>query len=233
MSGHDDSNDDELTPPHQCAPLTIDDQSSGLTDSQRDWHAARFASKVPVVEPREVPTLSALVARTTTPDELEVLRHFRIAGDKTAMAEFLVKVFADLRALRQDFNRKLEGDSSDNEQQAAELRALLERPPNGRVKALQERVDALERSLHKDEVADAKADVADESRLKLLEGNAQFAKRAAQGVIVFLLVTIGAGGIWVGATNEKLNNVIDAVKAVEKKVDGLIRWSQPKDSNTP
>lgn len=214
--------DEESKTPERATPRPVTDQPShpALTDSQRDWFAQRLASGFPVVQTRDTPAPHELLARTTTPDELELLRHLRLAGDKTALAEFAVKTFAELRQLRHDFNRQVESASSDNEAALKELRDLLSRPPNGRTRALEARVDKLE-----------KVDAQAERRLKDIEDDTSFAKRAAQGVIVFLILSIGAAGIWLGIREEKLSNLSDTVKDHDRKLERL-RWSQPKD-NTP
>lgn len=223
----DDDFEDQVTPGRGGTPVpaTVVDVPSGLTDSQRDWFAQRLASQVPVVHTHPTPPPHALLARTTTHDELELLRHFRLAGDSTALAEFAVKLYAELRKIRHDLNAKIESDSSANERDMEALRALLSKPPNGRHAELQKRVESLERV---DTTADA--------RLKHLEGDAKFARRAAQGVIVFVLVSAG-GFLWwfqqraeaAGAEKQRLEYVIDAVKDLDRKVDRLPRWTQPKD----
>jgi len=222
----DDDFEDEVTPERGGGtPVPVVDLPSGLTDSQRDWFAQRLASGVPSVKTHPTPPPHALLARTTTHDELELLRHFRLAGDSTALAEFAVKLYAELRKIRHDLNAKIESDSSQNERDMEALRALLSKPPNGRMAALQDRVASLE-----------KVDTTADARLKQLEGDAKFARRAAQGVIVFVLVSAG-GFLWwfqqraeaAGAERQRLEYVIDAVKDLDRKVDRLPRWTQPKD----
>ena len=215
--------DDEVTPGRDGKPVIVVDLPSGLTDSQRDWFAKRLASGVPSVKTRDTPSPHALLSRTTTHDELEIVRHFKLAGDQVALAEFVAKLMSETRSLRRDLNAKIDSDSSQNEHDMEALRALLSRPPNGRVAALQDRVDKLE-----DASKDADRDA--EHRLKRLEGDASFAKRTAQAVIVFLILAIGGAGVWLGVREERLGNVIDAVKDLDRKVERVTRWPNAKDT---
>jgi hypothetical protein len=212
--------EDQVTPGRGGTPVPslVIDPPSGLTDSQRDWFAKRLASQVPVVKPSPTPSPYGLLSRTTTHDELEILRHFRLGGDQVALAEFVVKLFGELRNVRRDLNEKIESDSSANERDMEALRSLLSKPPNGRVQALQDRIEKLE-----DASRDADRDA--EHRLKRLEGDASFAKRTAQAVIVFLILAIGGAGVWLGIREERLGNVIDAVKELERHS----RWHNAKD----
>jgi len=220
----DDDFEDEVTPGRGGSPVpaTVIDVPSGLTDSQRDWFAKRLASGVPSVQTRETPTPYALLSRTTTHDELEIVRHFKLAGDQVALAEFVAKLMSELRQVRRDLNAKIESDSSQNERDMEALRALLAKPPNGRVAALQDRVDKLE-----DSSRDADKDA--EHRLRKLEGDAAFARRSVQAVIVFLILSIGAAGIWLGSKSQQLESVLDDVKELKQAGRPPIRWPNAKD----
>lgn len=225
--------EDQKTPERGAAAPEHLEHPGGLTESQRHWFAQRLTSGVPVVQPRDTPQPHELLARTTTPDELEILRHFRIAGSRTALEEFVVKLFGEHRQLRRDLNRKIEDDSSDNEAALVELRTLLAKPPNGRVaelkkqvetmeEAIDTRFDALERKLAAEATTDQVEDVKDDHRFKSLEGDARFAKRTAQSVIVFLILSLGAAGIWIGIREQRLETVIETLKDHNTKLDSLL-----------
>lgn len=238
---------DEQPTPDPNAPRLVTDESSGLTESQRDHFAARFASRAPVVQTRDTPRPHVLLARTSTPDEIELVRHLRLAGDKTALAEFAVKMFAEVQALRRDLNAKIEADSSDNQSALEELRALLSRPPNGRVAKLQERVDELERMAATERSTDTVREIKDDHRLKQLEADARFARRVAYSVLAFVFVSAGGLGLWLrgtgvaeGIDKQRLEYAIDAGKdrdrkleEIDRKIDRWFRWPQAAKDITP
>ncbi len=233
--------EDQSTPPHECAPIVIAPEPSqpSLSDSQRDWFAQRLASGIPVVKTRDTPTPGSLIARTTTPDELEILRHFRLAS-RTELEEFVAKMFVELREVRADLNAKIESDSSDNATALQDLRELLNRPPNGRTKALEKRVDDIERSLATERSSDAVKDVTEDHRLKQLEADARFARRVAYAVVAFVAMSAAGVGLWLRSTGvdagidkQRLEYVIDAVKDLDRKLDRLVRWPLSTKDSTP
>ena len=248
--------DNEDTPPNQSIPSLVVDHTSGgtLTDSQRDWFALRFASRTPAVMKRDTPRPYELMARTTTPDELEVLRRFRLAGSKTELEEFVVKMFAEIRQLRSDLNKKIEADSSDNQEALEKLREVLSKPPNGKLRALSARVDgqqtridaqherinAMERKADERLAAlerkTGDADKDADHRIEDLEGDATFARRAAQGVLIFVFTSAAAFGLWLwhtaeesGRQKQRIEDTINKVKELEQRQIQL-RWQHQKDN---
>lgn len=185
---------------------------SRLTDSERNVVRDRL-SVVSEYEEREVTAPIDLFERPVRPTEGELVRALR--RNPAQLAEFVAKIAARLHERERD-------DSDANRRALAEVRTLLDRPPDGRLKDLAATVEALGRTVASLDRAALTADaggklrdLADDVRIKALEGDAKFAKRAAQGVIVFLILSLGAAGLWLGIREQKLENVIEKVNDLQ------------------
>lgn len=122
-----DPTSDEKTPPR------------GLTDSERQRFLKQYASGVPVVQGIKPPwDPSEIFSEDLDDAELELWHQLRgTGGDQHRVTKILVKLIWRLK-------RKLDDDQSGNEQMLGELRTLLDRPPNGRVAKIDERVKKIE-----------------------------------------------------------------------------------------
>lgn len=206
MSDDRDDFDDRPTPPERAL--------SRLTDSERDVMRDRLAV-VSEFEERDITAPIDLFERPVRATESELVRMLR--RNPGQLAEFVAKVAARL-------HERERSDSEANRKALAEVKALLDRPPDGRLKELQASVEAnegaiaaLERAAMTADAGGKLRDLADDVRIAALEGDAKFAKRTAQAVIVFLILSLGAAGLWLGAKVEKLDSVIDDVKELKHK----------------
>ena len=200
---------------------------SRLTDSERDVMRNRLAV-VSEFEDREITEPVDVFRRPPRPTENELVRMLR--RDPGQLAEFVAKIAVRL-------HERERGDSDANRKALAEVRALLDRPPDGRVKELQADVErlngaiaTLERSALTAGADGRVRDLAEDVRIKALEGDAKFAKHIAQSVLIFLLLSIGAAGLWLGSKVEKLDNVIETVKQLEHPQH---RWPQAAKDPSP
>lgn len=203
----DDFDDERPTPPERPALR--------FTDSERDVMRDRLAVVSSEYEEREITAPVDLFERPVRPTENELVRMLR--RNPGQLAEFVAKVAARI-------HERERSDSDANRKALAEVRELLDRPPDGRVKELMVRVDALagrvaglEQGLIAARSGDQLQDVKDDHRFKALEGDARFARRSAQAVLVFLILSIGGAGIWLGIREQKLENVIDDVRELKQK----------------
>ncbi len=221
MSANDDDFEERPTPPERPRP--------GFTDSQRDIMRDRLAV-VSEYEEREVTAPIDLFERPVRPTEGDLIRALR--RDPHQLAVFVAKIAARI-------HERERGDSDANRKALAEVKALLDRPPDGRLNEVRGAVEALGRSVAVLERSSLTADagrklidLADDVRIKALEGDARFAKRAAQSMIVFLILTLGAAGYWLGVKIQQLSGLIDSVKDLEHKSTPF-RWPQATKDNAP
>lgn len=160
-------------------------------------------------EAHEITEPWEILDRDLLPDEENIVRRSkRPSGDPLTVED-------GAKMLRRFIRKELD-DRSEKKRRADEYMAILDTTPSGRLAA---RVDVLERA-SKD--ADKDADL----RLKTLEKDATFARNAAMSTLVFLILSVGAAGIWIGIREEKLANLIETVRDLRQ------HSTQSKD-NTP
>lgn len=234
-----------------AAPRTLTESerfkvASRLTEREREQHAARWASGVPVVagaastwEPHQ------LIDQPPTEAELELMHQLRAMGDRPhRLAEFVAKLTLRLSQQRRD-------EISANEAMLQELRDLLNKPPNGRVGELAKQHALLAQQLgtiagqlaeHTRTGLALEGRVGDlarkaeerEERMAELEAIPKAVNRKAWATVIALFVTILGSAVAIhgaiSSTGEARGRQLEQMEMIRWRLDRLD--GQPRHDDT-